>query len=591
MADGLVVVFPPIGIFRHPEELARARAEAKRMIQEEIMQLVWADKVLRLLRDLAVLVRGQKLRGDRRVENVQQDRLQGGRAARCLILHDVAHERLRHRAVDGVHGHMVAVVGRPAERELRQIAGADHEATGLVGNVHQNLRALARLAVFIGHVVHRFVMADVGEVLPDGGGNVDLLHADAQLLAKLHGIGLRALRGAEAGHRDALDLLPAAPAEVERAHAHEKRERAVEPAGDAEHDGLRVRMLDPLFKALRLDAQDRLRTGAELLVIGRDEGIGRDGARQLRPSQGLVEDDLPQAGDGGIARGAMPLVHEPLHVDLGDRQLSVGKRLVFREDGAVFRDQMVAGEDHILRGLRRGGAAVDIAAGQPRGRRADQHPAVVRLADHLVRGGQVGNDGRAAGREAGRRRARDPEVLAQLDAEGIVRQLRAGKKQIRAERHALAAERQVIDVSAEHRRGRKLPLLVKFAVVRQVRLRHHTEEPARVDDRRAVIELAAETQRQTHGEDRGKRRRLLKNAGKRRLHRAEQAVGEKQVAAGVAGQAQLRQRQQVDAGRVRLPYAREDRIGIGLHIRDLHIDRPGRSLDKPISHESLLLIL
>ena len=112
-----------------------------------------------------------------------------------------------------------------------------------------------------------------------------------------------------------------------------------------------------------------------------------------------------------------------------------------------------------------------------------------------------------------------------------------------------------------------------------------------MDDRRAVIELAAETQRQTHGEDRGKRRRLLKNAGKRRLHRAEQAVGEKQVAAGVAGQAQLRQRQQVDAGRVRLPYAREDRIGIGLHIRDLHIDRPGRSLDKPISHESLLLIL
>ena len=72
-----------------------------------------------------------------------------------------------------------------------------------------------------------------------------------------------------------------------------------------------------------------------------------------------------------------------------------------------------------------------------------------------------------------------------------------------------------------------------------------------MDDRRAVIELAAEAQRQAHGEDRGKRRRLLKNAGKRRLHRAEQAVGEKQIAAGVAGQAQLRQRQQVDACRTR----------------------------------------
>ena len=100
-------------------------------------------------------------------------------------------------------------------------------------------------------------------------------------------------------------------------------------------------MLDPLFKALRLDAQDRLRACAELVVIGRDEGIGRDGARQLRPSQGLVEDDLPQAGDGVIACGAVPLVHEPLHVDLGDCQGSTRKRLIFCKNRPIFRNQMV----------------------------------------------------------------------------------------------------------------------------------------------------------------------------------------------------------------------------------------------------------
>ena len=101
---------------------------------------------------------------------------------------------------------------------------------------------------------------------------------------------------------------------------------------------MRGRVLHPLFQALRLDAQNRLRAGAQLLVIRRDERIGRNAPRQNRLAQRLIENDRLKAGNGIIARRAVPLVHEPLHVDLGNRQRSGRKRLVFCQDRPVFRD-------------------------------------------------------------------------------------------------------------------------------------------------------------------------------------------------------------------------------------------------------------
>ena len=146
--------------------------ETQEMVEEEVVQFVRADQVLCLLLDVAVLVCRDQFGADRRVDDIQQG--EAGGIVHLVIgnpFDQVFDQCFRDAAVHAVHRHMVAVVGRPAERKLRQVAGADHEAAGLVGNVHQHLRALARLAVFIGHVVYGFVMADVGEVLPDGGGD------------------------------------------------------------------------------------------------------------------------------------------------------------------------------------------------------------------------------------------------------------------------------------------------------------------------------------------------------------------------------------------------------------------------------------
>ena len=83
------------------------------------MELIGANQIFRLLRDLAVVLGGEQLRGDRRVQNVQQyglERFGGGNVS--LVLHQMAHQRFGHARVDAVHAHVVAVVGGPAQGQL-----------------------------------------------------------------------------------------------------------------------------------------------------------------------------------------------------------------------------------------------------------------------------------------------------------------------------------------------------------------------------------------------------------------------------------------------------------------------------------------
>ena len=81
------------------------------------------------------------------------------------------HESLRDAGVHGIHRHVVAVVGRPAECELREVARADDYASGLVGYVHKNLCPFSCLGVLVSHIVHRLVVADVQEMAVTGCGN------------------------------------------------------------------------------------------------------------------------------------------------------------------------------------------------------------------------------------------------------------------------------------------------------------------------------------------------------------------------------------------------------------------------------------
>lgn len=96
------------------------------------------------------------------------------------------------------------------------------------------------------------------------------------------------------------------PAQIERAHAHQQRQRAVQSAGNTEHNRFRVRVLHPLFQTLRLDAQNRLRAGAQLLVIRRDERLGASSRVRNRVAARLKENDRLKAGNGIVACRAEP---------------------------------------------------------------------------------------------------------------------------------------------------------------------------------------------------------------------------------------------------------------------------------------------
>ena len=114
----------------------------------------------------------------------------------------VAHQRFRHADVDVVHRHVVAVESAPAQCQLGEIAGADHESAKLVGQVHQDLRAFAGLRIFIRDIEQVFVVVDILKMLLDRVVNPNDPELGASGLHQLFGIGAGALAGAEAGHGD-----------------------------------------------------------------------------------------------------------------------------------------------------------------------------------------------------------------------------------------------------------------------------------------------------------------------------------------------------------------------------------------------------
>ena len=134
------------------------------------MQLIGAHQVLRPLADLA-LDGGQQFRRYRGVQNILQHIVEGLVLAFVVpgqITHQMAHQCFGDGGVDAIHAHVVAVVGAPAQGQLGKVSGADDEASGGVGDIHQDLCPLPGLAVFKGDGVVRHIVANVLEVAADG---------------------------------------------------------------------------------------------------------------------------------------------------------------------------------------------------------------------------------------------------------------------------------------------------------------------------------------------------------------------------------------------------------------------------------------
>ena len=147
----------------------------------------------------------------------------------------MAYEGLRHGGVHAVHRHVVPVVGRPAQCQLREVTGADNEATFLVRDIHQDLCPLTSLRILVGHVVHALIVPDIREVLLYGLRDVDLTQRDAERLSELLSIAACTLRCTEARHCHGDDARAVKTHGVKGLDGHKQCQCGVKPTGDADH--------------------------------------------------------------------------------------------------------------------------------------------------------------------------------------------------------------------------------------------------------------------------------------------------------------------------------------------------------------------
>ena len=246
-------------------------------------------------------------------------------------------------------------------------------------------------------------------------------------------------------------------------------------------------------------------------------------------------------------------------------------------------------EHKILRGFTEAGIRIQVRTQQSAGLLTNKVAAVACLADDLIRSRQVDDNVRAHLRQRGGRRIRHPQVLADLHAKREQWLLIALEDRVRHQRHTDGFAVRILDVHALHSAGQcirryKMALLVELRVVRKMGFRHERQHVTGIDDSSHIIQLAAHAQRQTDYDDSRKLCGLAADRAQRVQCALEQRFLQKQIAAGVAGQAQLGERDEPRALRGGLLRQLYDLRGIICTVRSVQIRRCRGNFDKSISH-------
>lgn len=264
----------------------------------------------------------------------------------------MAHKRLGHARVDGIHAHVVTVIGSPAECQLRQVARADDKAASLIGQIHQNLRALAGLAVLVGHVLHGRIVLNVLEVLLHGRVDRNLAEAHAKVASERLGIRLGTMRRAKAGHGHGSDACARQPQRIKGAHGHKQCQRGVQAARKTDDSRLGTRMGKAGLEAGGLQVEDGLAALGQVAMVGRHKGRARENAVDIA---GIAQDRLfgqhalkRKLNGRGLRRivrarprrRATSLGNQAVKVNVGHGHIA-GKQFGRGELGAVFVDEVL----------------------------------------------------------------------------------------------------------------------------------------------------------------------------------------------------------------------------------------------------------
>ena len=545
------------------------------------MQLIGTHQILCLLADLALHGR-QQLRRDRRIQNILQHvvkRLVLFRVVPGQISHQMTHQRLWNGAVHGIHAHVVAVIRAPAQGQLAEIPGADDNAAALVGNVHQNLGPLPGLAIFKGDGVIVHVVADILEMAADRGGDIHRAQRGPQLLRQDHGIVAGAVRGAEARHGDGDDIRHGPVQHFHGKTRDQHGQRGIQPAGKSHHSRFGAGMLQPLLEPKRGNEQD---LPAALIPVGlslRHKGPWRDIAGELRFGNRQRKGHAAVGCPAGHRLGAAALIAELLHIDLAEQKPSVKSPL--RQKAAVFRNHLVGAKYHVGGGFPLAGTGINIAAQKLCRLHSHQLAAVGILADEIIAGGEVADDGGTRLGHAHRRGVRRPQILADLKAQHQAGHGLAGEHLLRGKGRLLSAQ---ADPAALFGSGGELAFFVKLSVIWQVGLWNHAQNLSFLYNNSAVIQIVVDLHRHSHRCHHLQISGGRQHGGKGLLRAPQQSVLIKKVAAGIARQSQFRQHQHLGARLVGGAHHGEGLLGVVIAVRQAQSRRAAGNRNQTVFH-------
>ena len=475
---------------------------------------------------------------------------------------------------------MVAVVGAPAVGELGHVLGADVDAAvgKAVGDVHEDLGALARLRVFVNHVAVLGVVVNVLEVLHDALADVDDAHRRAELLGDDDRVRLRAVGRAEAGHGHGGDGVLRQTHHLRGLGADDDGERGVHAAGDADDGVLQTGVLHAAHEGAGLHVQQALCRRVIVLLVRGTVGILAERAGERRVGELLAPAEL------GVFAGA---ALEVLRLAAGgDHQLDV------KLGGDVGAALFLAGEDaaELRHGAEAGVGGVGAALAEAGG---GHHVARHQAAALLLDGGGHHAGGVHAHLETAQLRdhARAGEGVLCGGSHGGVRvradlrrDLQVGhhvgvKQQLRAEEHRLVEE-----VQLRHAVAAGGEVLVAHV------LGGDEAEHAAVGDRGgAVIDLRAlldgQADEDQHIHAGGGVRHLLER-GERA---AQQRVLVEQIAAGRARETQLREHEDLHALLVGLFHDLDDLLCVVHGVGGTQHRRCSRDFQESVFHKAFTL--
>ena len=488
---------------------------------------------------------------------------------------------------------MVAVIGSPAERQLRQVARADDKTASLVGQVHQNLRTLARLAVLVGHVLDGRIVLNVPEVLLHGRVDRNLAEAHTQAAGERLGIRLGAMRRAKTWHGDRRDTRARQPQRIEGAHGHKQCQRGVQATRKTDDRSLGARVGKAGLEAGGLQVEDGLATLGQVTMVGRNKGrAGEDtvdvaGVAQDRLfGQHALKRKLNGRGLRRIVRArprhrTTALGNQAVKVNVGDGHIA-GKQFGRGELGAVFVDEVLARKDHIGRGLALARVCIRIGTVQARALIGDEAAAIVCLTDNLVRSRRVENHRRTGKRHLGRRRRRHPQVLADLNAQHQVlgALITATVDKPRAQR-----DRTLTGKFKPNGIGRcrsKPTALIELAIVGQILLGREAQKLARAAHGGAVVDILGNRNGKTNGKDNRQLTSLVEDMHQSSLAGMQQCAVMEQIGRGIAGQVKLGQHQRANATLGSLTHGSQRHLGIALDIGHANPRRRRRHTQKAV---------